>query len=235
MRILAADHVATDWRLAGHLMATPRRNLDLLDQPLDSIAMDRRLLRSPTGKRTEGELLALDEGFRIEEKTLAPGLGLERSVLPPTRNDCAFGERPGAVDSGPVEWRGDESLFDSMRQHISQPVDLGLLLVRNEDRLISAPPELLSPAHQPTCLPSEVRVEIGHEGGQLLGVGDAHEEVIVIREEDVGMDLDGVEARGASEHAESGLAQNGRRSQEQATLDRATGDLDQRPAGRHEA
>lgn len=122
MRVLAADSVAIERRLSGLFLATSRRDLDLLDQLLDSLAMDRRLQRSPTRERSAGELLALDEGSWIQGQALTPRLGLERLVLPPTGDGRALGECSSAVDSGPVERRGDESLFDSMRQQAGQPI-----------------------------------------------------------------------------------------------------------------
>jgi len=103
MRVLAADSFATEWRLPGHLLATSCRGLDFLDQLVDSLAIDRRLQRSPTRKRRQSEELAIDEGPWIGEEALAPLPGLEGPRVPPAGDSGAIGEGPGAVGTGPIE------------------------------------------------------------------------------------------------------------------------------------
>jgi hypothetical protein len=182
-------------------------------------------------QRSERELLALDGGFGIHGQTLALRPGLESAVSPETGDGLAFGEGPGAVGSGPVVGRGDEPLLDALCQEIGEPAHLGRLLAGNGNRLVSAPPELLAPAREEAGLAGEVGVEVVHEGGELLDVGDAHEEVVVVGEEGVGVDRHPKEARGAGEYAERDCGQECRRSQEQATLDRPASDFEQCPSG----
>ena len=114
------------------------------------------------------------------------------------------------MGAGPVDRRGDEALLDAVGEDLAEPADLGFGLLRNQDRLIPAPPELLPPANEPTRLTGEIGVEVVHEARQALGAGDGHEQVKVVGEEGEGVDLDRVEPGGAGEDAEGEITKQRR-------------------------
>jgi len=80
-----------------------------------------------------------------------------------------------------------------MGQQIPQATHLSGLFFTDHDRLVSATPELLSPAIHSACFSRQIRVEKIHESRELMGVLRTQEKVIVIREEDNGMELNRVE------------------------------------------
>ena len=79
------------------------------------------------------------------------------------------------------------SLTPCARMYESRPT-WACFLVGNDDRLEAPAPELLAPAHEAAGLPGEIRVEVVHEVGELLGVDDGHEKVVVVGEKDGGVD-----------------------------------------------
>lgn len=66
-----------------------------------------------------------------------------------------------------------------------------------------------------------------HEAGELQGIVYAQEKVVVVGEEDKGMDLDGMESLSSGEDPDDNGLQVVARSEEEATLNCPTGHFDQ--------
>ena len=114
-----------------------------------------------------------------------------------------------------------------MRKNVAEAGDLRFLLVRNKDRLVPTPPELLPPANESPGLARKVGVQVVHEAGEALRIRDGQEEVEVVGEEGEGVDLDRIEPSGACEYAEGEIPEDGRGSEQEPPLHRAAGDLEQ--------
>lgn len=84
-----------------------------------------------------------------------------------------------------------------MGEQVLKTSDLRLLLLADNDRLVPASPELVSPPHQPASLASQVGVHETHEAGQALGVWHDQQEMEVIGKKDEPADLDGKERLGS--------------------------------------
>ncbi len=140
----------------------------------------------------------------------------------------------GRARSGPIAGTSHEVLLAAVPEDVEQALDLGLLLVRDENRLVPASPELLAPSDLSTDLAGEVRVEMVHERGKSIRTLDRQQEMEVIREEAVGVELDREEASRTRQGATDEIGDQGSRPQEESPLYRAARHFDQR-AGWDEA
>ena len=188
MRILPADGVGSERRLPGFFLQPSGVMLDGVDQLKDASSILLRGDRFPARKGRELELLMLHEGLWLDRNPLAPCPGLEGPVVPAARERRPLGQGLGAMDPRPVERRSDETFLDALRKDVRKPGHLGLFLVGDDDRLEAPAPELLAPAREAAGLPGEILVEVVHELGELLGVGDGQEKVVVVGEESRGVD-----------------------------------------------
>ena len=235
MRILPADGVGAERSFPGLFLLQSGLSLDRINLLPNASSILLRSERFPARKGRELELLLLHEGLRLERKPLAPCSGFEGPVVPAAGEGRPLGQGLGAMDSRPVERRSDEPFLDTLRQDVRKPGYLGLFLVGDDDRLEAPAPELLPPAREAAGLPGEIRVEVVHELGELLGVGDGDEKVVVIGQKDGRVNRKACQPRGAGEDAPDDVIQARRRAQEQAALDGPTGDLDKRSSGRYVA
>ena len=133
----------------------------------------------------------------------------------------------GAVGSWPVERRGDEAFLAGLGKNIAETVDLGGGFVADQDGLVAARPEMRGPIDQAADLTGEVGVEVLHEAGEAMGIGDGEQEMVVVGEEGEGVDSDRVEALGSAKDTKDDFAALLVRPHEVAALDRPAGDLDE--------
>lgn len=118
---------------------------DLAQESGDSAAMGGGLEMSPARQRREDDLLGFGEGGGGGVFTAALGL-IEASAIEPCAVErFASSEGGGAVDAGPVLRPLDEALFDALAEDVGEPLDLRLLLFRDDDGAIAACPELVAP------------------------------------------------------------------------------------------
>jgi hypothetical protein len=141
----------------------------------------------------------------------------------------------GAVDSRPLLDLGHQVLLDPVREVVGQAVDLGGLFVADHDGLVAARPDPVGPAGQVAHLTGQIAVEVPHEEGKLPGVADPEEEVKMRRQEAKAHDFNRIVDLGAPEGAEDDSVELLGRTQEEASLDGAAGDLDESPAVGHKA
>jgi hypothetical protein len=78
-------------------------------------------------------------------------------------------------------------------------------------------------------------VEVVHELGELLGIADRDEKVIVVGQENRRVNRKARPPRGAGQNTPDDVVHARRRAQEQAALDRSAGDLDEGSSGRYVA
>ena len=150
-----------------------------------------------------------------------------RSNHQPSR-DLPLRQGLDAVDAGPILRVLDEIFFDPVAEDVSQALDLRLLLLADQDRLVAPPEDLLPPAGDPADLAGDLRVEVTHEPGELPSVVDLQDEVEVIRgEEREGTDAHRVAALRPGEGPEDDRVQLRAGAEEEAAVERPAGDLDQ--------
>jgi hypothetical protein len=92
------------------------------------------------------------------------------AVEPEPFQDLAFEQRPDRVHPGPIPGPVHKVLLGSMRELIPESLDLGGLLVADHDGAVAPTEDLLLPAGQAPDLARQLRQEVAHELGQLLGI-----------------------------------------------------------------
>ena len=75
---------------------------------------------------------------------------------------------------------GDQVLFHAVREDVGEPRYLSGLLVADWDGLIAARPDLVTPVSEASDLLGELGFEVADEGGQLSGIVDRDEQVVVL-------------------------------------------------------
>lgn len=234
MRMLA-EYPGSPERLATRSPELARRlELDASDELGASGAMEVRRQVSPAGQRSELE--RFHRGELLSCRPSPPPLQSVRHspIEPGTPNELAGEQGRGRARAGPIGRALNEMLLAAVSQDVEQALDLRGGLVRHQDRLIAAPPELLPPLHLATDLAGEIRVQVVHEGSQPVGSLDGEQQVEMIGEEAEGMDLDGVEARRAGERSADEVGDERRGCQQATPLNGAARHLDQ-GTGRNEA
>jgi hypothetical protein len=183
---------------------------------------------APTGHWSQFEALDENESLALEGPSIDPGSIQARTVVPVPRDGLPGSETPKAARSRPFVGRADEVLLAPVAKQVEEPLDLGCGLLRNEDRLVAASPELLSPAYGATHFAGEVGVEVVHEGGEASGARSGEEQVVVVSEEHEGVHLYGIEAYGASEDAAAQVGDERCRLEQEPPLHGSASDLDER-------
>jgi hypothetical protein len=116
-----------------------------------------------------------------------------------------------------------KALFGTVSEDVLEAFPLGSLLVADHDRSISPAPELLPPSDETPGFASQV----GVDRGELGGVIDEEEKVVMISQAYRGDDANGVALLGSAEDAEKDLVELRARPEEEATVDGAGGDFDE--------
>jgi hypothetical protein len=117
-------------------------------------------------------------------------------------------------------------------EQVSQPSDLRLLLVADQDRGVAPCPQLVGPTLEAIDLFGDVALRVAEECGELLGVLDTHVEVGVGGLEVDAVDLDvGVLLR-PREHTDDALVEPRLGPQQKASADGPRRDLDHAHSGR---
>lgn len=118
-----------------------------------------------------------------------------------------------------------------MTKDVEQAFDLGGLLLGDGDRLIATPPESLAPANRAADLAGEVGVQVVHEGREALGVRSREQEVVVVSEENEGVDLDRIAPHRSGEYTAAELGDAMSRLEQESALEGPGGDLDEAVGG----
>ena len=119
----------------------------------------------------------------------------------------------------------DESFLDALGQEVSESIDLSFGLFGDRDMRVASSPDLLVPVGQPTDLSGEVAADVAHESGQLVGVLGGDNQVVVIRQEDEGVNRHVEELLGSPEDSVDDLAQLGRGPEQESPLEGPLRDL----------
>ena len=229
-RVLGPDRCRA-CRLSARLLSAHRRRFDDgVDQAGDPLPV---LLReqSPPARQ------------RIELQDLPGGEAIERHVLATLASRILLGaiepgplQRPAAqqgvdaVDAGPLLGPCDQVFLGTVGQEVGEAVDLGGLLLADQDRLITAGEDLLAPAGQAPGLSRELRADVAHEAGELLAVVHSGQDVEMIGQAAEGRDLDAVASLGPGEHTDDDLVEPASGPEEEPAVDGAAGDLEESAA-----
>jgi hypothetical protein len=92
---------------------------------------------------------------------------LLRPVEPGAGQGGTGQDRPGAVESWPLQELGDKLLFDPVAEDIPKTRHLRLFLAADQDGLAAPVPDLPRPDGEAAHFPREVRVEVADETGEL--------------------------------------------------------------------
>ena len=148
-----------------------------------------------------------------------------RSYQTPSQLHRAVEKSGKGTRSRPLESVRDESFLDALGQEVSESIDLSFGLFGDRDMRVASSPDLLVPVGQPTDLSGEVAADVAHESGQLVGVLGRDNEVVVIRQEDEGVNRHVEELLGSAEDADDDSAQLGRWPEQESALEGPLGDL----------
>ena len=180
LRILG-PHTLLPQRLLACLLAHRRRGLlDLPHELGDPGTVCLRGQVSPAGELAQDHLLRARKLPRL--RLLAPqaGVVLELPVEPGPLHPVSGDQGLGAVDTGPVDGAVHQALLAGILQEVAQTLHLGGVLLRHQNRLGPARPDLVLPAGQPGNLPGQVAVEVTHELRELLRVLHLQQEVVML-------------------------------------------------------
>ena len=227
MRVAAQDRRGT------HRLAPCPRSLgrglfyDLVNQAERPSSPDLRWKMLPAGERRKVQ--CLDACVLETAKFLSSVTGgvLLGAIEPVALEVFALDQSPRDVHSRPVLGTCDKAFFTAVREQVLQSLDLCSVLAADHDRLVSPRPELLGPAIEPAGFAGEVRVYVAHELGELAGVVDVEEKVVVRGGKHVSADADLVETLGPSQDADDDLVELPAGPKEETAVEGAAGDLDQ--------
>jgi hypothetical protein len=193
MGILGQDGIDADWPRVFSNMQGPGLAFYASNQLVDSRRISLAGKMPPAWQGLNLNQLApfkLDAWSFSSPKTVSI---LPRAIDPNALERLAPRESSHTLSPGPVLRSPYQAFFAAMGQHVAKAVYLRRLFIADDDCLIPPAPEPLLPAVHSTDLSGHVRVEIVHEARHLKSVFYAHEQMVVIREEDEGVDLDGIE------------------------------------------
>jgi len=179
---------------------------------------------------SEGDGLARRILETVEILSAPPGGILLGPAEPVSLDRLIFDQGSDCMDSRPVLRPSDEPFLASVGENVAQALDLGGLLMTDDDGPVPARPDPVRPVDEPAHLPRQVGVQIAHEVGQLAGVFDVQQQVVMGGEKRVGADRDGIQPERSSKDAEDDLVQRRAGPQEVTAVDGAAGDLDEGPA-----
>lgn len=152
---------------------------------------------------------------------------LLRTVKPLTSESLPLGKSPRRMDPRPVPRPGYESLLAAVREQVSETIDLRSLFLADDNRLIPASPDLFFPIVESTHFSSQVGIDVIHETRQLKSVLYTQKKMVVVGEEDEGMEFDGVVPLSPCQYPKDDDSQLFRGFEKESTLNRPTGHLHQ--------
>jgi hypothetical protein len=163
----------------------------------------------------------------IEFLPSAAGQVFLGAVEPEPFQDLAFEQGPDCVDPGPIPGTFDQVLLRAVGESVAQSLDLGCLLLADDDRLVSPAEDLLSPAGQPPDLSRQLRAEGAHEVWELPGVVHSQQEVQMVRGADEKTDPDTMPLFDPGEGPKEDLVQPGTGTEQEAAVECPAGHFHQ--------
>lgn len=187
--------------------------------------------RIPTRHRSQIKDQSRHEVAGSDVLSASSGRVLACSVEPLSGHRPSSKKLAQAVGPGPLPRFLDQPLLVSVGKQVHEPTNLSLAFLGDNDRLVPAAPEPLLPANETPSLPREIRVEIGHELGKSPCVRRRQQEVVVVGQEDEGMNVQGVPLDRPGQDPVRNRAQAPRGTEEMPPLEGSTSDLDKGTAG----
>ncbi len=165
---------------------------------------------SERGKRSEDEDMGVPVSVGLDRPPLLSIEVLAGRVMPGSEDAVVpLEEFSHTVGSGPLLGRVDEAFLGALFEEVSQPGELGGGLVGDDDGLVSARPEALSPSMEPSDLSGDVGVDELHEGGKRALMARSEQEVHVVGHDAVEVDVDAVPFLGSSEDTADDVVDSG--------------------------
>lgn len=186
---------------------------------------------APTGERLQLETMVDGEVLASTGLSTMACSVLPRTVQPDAESRLAREQCSGALRAWPVCDSVDQGLLDAMSEQIPEPPHLHQFLRADEDGLVTTLQQRAAPAMRPSRFLGEVRVDIAHEPGKLVGIGWRYQEMVVVRQASVRVDLDVIPLRGSSQDADEQLGEAGEGPEEEPPLHRPGGDFYQQSFG----
>lgn len=225
--LLLPNHVSSERRAFRSRPILGGVSLDRYHYAPDAVLILAPREMPPAGERIEGEGLAGRIAFEGQRFLAQSSPILLGAVKPVSNERVASGESLGAVDTWPVSAPSDEAFLDTMAQEVAQAGDLGRLFLADDDGLVAASPNLVSPTPGASHFLGDLGIDESHEACELPGVVDAKEQVIVVREDGGGANVDAITSLGTCERADNGVVQCSAGLQQKTAVNRPARDFDE--------
>jgi hypothetical protein len=130
----------------------------------------------PAGDRGENDRLFCGELQRGGLLPLVAGGELSGTVEPVTREGSAVDQRRRRMHAGPLADPLDKALFNGLRKHIAESLDLGSVFLGDDRHLIATLEDGAAPAGEAVGLARQLGLDVAHEGSELTdALGDSQD------------------------------------------------------------